>query len=125
YHRLPTVSYDYDFGPRDVIEDGESGFVVPVGDVEALADRLRALVADADLRERFGRRARVIFDERFAADAVVSQYAELVGPAPGRAVDLADVFATEGGEPVRGGDITHRVKRLGTRRVHQLLVRSR
>lgn len=124
YHRLPTVTYDYEFGPRDVVEDGESGCIVPVGDVETLAGRLRELAADAQLRERYGRRAREIFDERFSADAVVSQYGAVVGRPAARAVDLAALFATEGGEPVRASDIAHRVKRAGIRRTHQVTVQS-
>lgn len=124
YHRLPTVTYDYEFGPRDVVEDGESGYIVPVGDVETLAARLRELAADPRLRERFGRRAREVFDERFAADAVVAQYGAVLGPPEGRALDLAAVFATEGDEPVRAGDIAHRVKRTRTHRAHQVTVQS-
>ena len=125
YHRLPTVTYDYEFGPRDVVEDGESGFIIPVGDVEQLAARLRELAADNDLRERLGRRAGEIFDERFAADAVVAQYRTVLGPPESREVDLAVLFATDGGEPVEASDIVHRVKRAGLRRMHQITVQSR
>ncbi|GAA4521543.1 hypothetical protein GCM10023160_08510 [Brachybacterium paraconglomeratum] len=125
YHRLPTVTYDYEFGPRDVVEDGESGYIVPLGDVEQLAARLRELAADADLRQRLGGRAREIFDERFAADAVVAQYRKVLGSPESREVDLAVLFATEGGEPVAASDIVHRVKRVGARRMHQITVQSR
>jgi glycosyltransferase involved in cell wall biosynthesis len=38
--------------------DGVHGFNVPVGDPPALADRLCRLIADADLRQAMGRRAR-------------------------------------------------------------------
>ncbi|MBB5830904.1 glycosyltransferase family 4 protein [Brachybacterium aquaticum] len=124
YHRLPTVTYDYEFGPRDVVEDGQSGYIVPVGDVDALAERLRALVADARLRERLGRRAREIFDERFSAEAVVAKYGALLGPPPGRDVDVAALFSPEGGEPVAASAISHRITRSGLRRTHEVTVRS-
>ncbi|WP_281872515.1 glycosyltransferase [Brachybacterium paraconglomeratum] len=124
YHRLPTVTYDYEFGPRDAVEDGASGFIVPVGDVDALVARLDELVADAQLRERFGRRAREIFDERFSAEAVVAKYGAVLGPPPGRSLDLSAVFSTEGDEPVPASAISHRVTRSGLRRTHQVTVRS-
>jgi glycosyltransferase involved in cell wall biosynthesis len=42
----------------DLVQDGETGFVVPVADVGTLAMRLRQLATDADLRISLGRRAR-------------------------------------------------------------------
>jgi glycosyltransferase involved in cell wall biosynthesis len=42
----------------EVIDDGETGFLVPPGDPEALADRLHQLAVDADLRERMALAAR-------------------------------------------------------------------
>ncbi|WP_422115103.1 glycosyltransferase family 4 protein [Brachybacterium sp. UNK5269] len=123
YQARPTVSYDFDFGPREAIEDGGSGYIVPLGDVEQLAERLRQLAADASLRERFGRRARERYDERFAPAAVAEQYRDFLGPhdAP---IDLAQVFATDGTEPIAVDEITHRVRRSGGHRVHQITVQS-
>lgn len=124
HHRLPTVTYDYEFGPRDVVEDGGSGWIVPVGDVEELAEKLRSLVADPALRTRFGARAREIFDERFSARAVVEQYTHILGPPPGRAVDIVDLFAVDGMEPIPMDQIGHRVRRAGRRLVHRVTVAS-
>src|SRR5437763_12241828 len=44
-------------GHTDLIVHGESGLVVPAGDVDALARALQALLTDAPLRERLGRAA--------------------------------------------------------------------
>jgi glycosyltransferase involved in cell wall biosynthesis len=44
-------------GHSDMIVDGETGLVVPRGDVEALAEAMRILIADPDLRERLGQAA--------------------------------------------------------------------
>ena len=49
----PVVSTDVG-GVRDIVSDGVSGFVVPPGDIDAVAERLRALADDPDLRERLG-----------------------------------------------------------------------
>lgn len=44
-------------GPRDIIEDGLNGFLVPVGDVNAIVDRVQLLLADAALRHQMRLRA--------------------------------------------------------------------
>ena len=51
---LPVV-YDVPYGPADIVRDGWNGFVVPAGDVEALAgaiDRLVNLPAEESARMR-------------------------------------------------------------------------
>ena len=45
-------------GAKEAVEDGHSGFVVAARSAAALADRLRVLLADEDLRARMGRRGR-------------------------------------------------------------------
>jgi glycosyltransferase involved in cell wall biosynthesis len=44
-------------GPKDVIEDGVNGFLVPVGDVDAIVSRVRLLLQNAALRKQMQRRA--------------------------------------------------------------------
>jgi glycosyltransferase involved in cell wall biosynthesis len=45
-------------GLPDIVGDGEEGFLVPPGDLDALTRRLGDLVADADTRRSLGRLAR-------------------------------------------------------------------
>jgi glycosyltransferase involved in cell wall biosynthesis len=62
----PTVASDSP-GLRDSVADGETGYLVPHGDVAALAERIGRLFADDALRERLGRQARG-FAERHSWD---------------------------------------------------------
>lgn len=55
---VPVVSTRLPTGVPFVNEHGVSGLTVPPGDVEALADALRTLVEDAELRCRLGAQAR-------------------------------------------------------------------
>jgi glycosyltransferase involved in cell wall biosynthesis len=47
----PVVAFDCDFGPREVTEDGASGFIVPLHDDALFAARLSQLAGDPDLRQ--------------------------------------------------------------------------
>lgn len=49
---------------REWIRDGETGLLVPVGNVEALAARLLRLVGDVSLRRKLGELAREVVEER-------------------------------------------------------------
>lgn len=55
---LPCVATDCPCGgPRDLIEDGRNGYLIPVRDTSALADRLTKLLADEERAEQMGRNA--------------------------------------------------------------------
>lgn len=54
---LPLVASDAVGAAPDLVRAGDNGFVYPVGDVAALADALRRLLADPALRERMGARS--------------------------------------------------------------------
>ena len=66
----PSVASDAP-GLRESVVDGETGLLVPHGDVRALTGALRTLVRDDDLRARMGRRARA-FAEGFGWDATAA-----------------------------------------------------
>jgi glycosyltransferase involved in cell wall biosynthesis len=45
-------------GPQDMIIDGENGFLVEVGNVEQIVDRVKLLINDAELRRKFVERSK-------------------------------------------------------------------
>jgi len=67
---VPVVATDAG-GTRAVVDDGETGFVVSIGDVEALAERLTRLRDDAGLRTRFGEAGGRAMRERFSIERMV------------------------------------------------------
>jgi glycosyltransferase involved in cell wall biosynthesis len=72
-------------GMPEVVADGETGYVVPPRDPEAMAARLVALLKDAGLRARMGaaglQRARELFSVRTMVEGTAAAYAALVRPA--------------------------------------------
>ncbi len=78
----PTVASDSP-GLRDSVIDGETGFLVPHGEIDALADRVETLLNDEALRRKMGGACRAFSEslswersaermEAFLRDAAVS-----------------------------------------------------
>jgi glycosyltransferase involved in cell wall biosynthesis len=73
---LPVIATDTG-GYRDFVMPNETGLLVPVGDVPALAAAITTLTTDAPLRTQLGRQARLraeAFDER----VVLEEFAQLI-----------------------------------------------
>src|SRR2546425_349437 len=64
-------------GIPEVVEDNESGLLVPAGNVAALATALEALVHDEPRRHALGRAAQARARERFSAEVIVPRYEAL------------------------------------------------
>ncbi|MEU3449542.1 glycosyltransferase family 4 protein [Streptomyces thermolilacinus] len=73
---VPMVSTDCDYGPREIIKDGEDGLLVPVGDVDAVAAALLRLIEDEGLRRRMGEAA-LRNARRFDPSVVTERYEAL------------------------------------------------
>lgn len=69
---LPIVTTDAP-GCREIVHDGENGFLVPVRNVHALAQALRCLIDDADLRATMGQRGREIVVKEFSQEQVIRE----------------------------------------------------
>jgi glycosyltransferase involved in cell wall biosynthesis len=74
---VPVVATDVK-GTREAVVDGEGGFLVPLGDAAALAERLGRLLASPALREEMGahgsRHVREHFDEAQITRRLVTIY---------------------------------------------------
>lgn len=73
----PMVGFDAP-GVRDLIEDGVNGVLVPLGDAEGLAEALKRLAEDPDLRARLGAAARNTVEQRYAARHIGAQLVDLI-----------------------------------------------
>jgi glycosyltransferase involved in cell wall biosynthesis len=70
-------------GPEEIIVDGETGFLVPVGDARAMADAVLAVLKDPDLARRLGkagrRRAQACFSLQAYASAAQDVLRQVAG----------------------------------------------
>jgi glycosyltransferase involved in cell wall biosynthesis len=76
-HRLPVVSTRH-AGIPEVVKDGVTGTLVAEKDVNAMAEGLRALAMNADLRRRFGEQGRGAVEQQFSMNAAQSQLRQIL-----------------------------------------------
>ncbi len=74
---LPVVAYDCEFGPREIVQDGINGLLVPAEDITALAEALNQVMGSSELRSRLGRAARQV-TRRYDPDAIIDQWEEII-----------------------------------------------
>lgn len=74
---VPVVATDCG-ALRDMITDGDEGFLVPVGDADALADRIARLAADPALRARQGTSGRSRAEREHRIEATTERFQDLL-----------------------------------------------
>lgn len=72
---VPVMAFEY-VGVHDIIENGVDGYVVPFGNVDAYAERLRELMTSEELREKFSARA-LESVKKFDKERVMNMWVEL------------------------------------------------
>ncbi|MEA2490522.1 MAG: L-malate glycosyltransferase [Acidobacteriota bacterium] len=64
-------------GLPEVVHEGETGYLLPVGDIEGMAERAIEILRNDDLRMRMGARGRQLAIEEFDVNRIVPQYRDL------------------------------------------------
>jgi len=79
---VPAVASDLG-GPRELIENGDTGWLVPADNPAALADAIETLLSDPEAAKQMGeaayRRARERFDAKRNGAATIALYDEILG----------------------------------------------
>jgi len=65
-------------GIPEVVRDGETGFLVNVGDYHGLAEMALKVLKDDELRARLGRNARRLIEEEFSYDVIIPKLAKII-----------------------------------------------
>lgn len=74
---VPVITTDCG-AVRDMVTDGEEGYIVDVGDVDALADRIASLAADANLRMRMGAQGRIRAERKGRIEDTAAAFQDLL-----------------------------------------------
>ena len=91
--RVPCVATNV-VGTKETVVDGETGYLVPLNDVDALTDRLIRLIDDPGLRERMGERGRLRVESDFDEDKIIDALAGVYGELLAEAKRVPDVGVT-------------------------------
>ncbi len=76
---LAVVSTDCEGGSSaELIRDGENGFLVPIGDIDALSERLIRLLSDVDLNKRLGSSAAEA-GRKYGRPQIAKEWEKLLG----------------------------------------------
>lgn len=73
---LPIITTDW-VGCRDTVIDGENGFLIPIKDSSILAEKIKKLVDNPELRQEMGLKSRNYAEMYFSIDNVVNKHLEL------------------------------------------------
>jgi glycosyltransferase involved in cell wall biosynthesis len=74
---VPAVAWDVT-GTRDAIIDGQTGFLVPLGNHDAMAGRITQILNDSQLAHRLGVASRDVARERFDSRLVQAAYVDFI-----------------------------------------------
>lgn len=73
---LPIISFDCPCGPKEIVTDGEDGFLCKFGDIDDMANKIIYLIENENERKNFGKKAREN-SLRFSEDKIMNQWKEL------------------------------------------------
>ena len=76
-YALPTISFDIATGPRDIIENEKSGYLIEDNNLNEYATKLKTLMQDESLRAKMGAKSKEIVKSKFSKEVVMKQWMEL------------------------------------------------
>lgn len=76
-NKLPIVSFDITTGPREIVQDGVDGILVPPYDLQALGDAISRLIEDTQLRQEMSSHTGDNL-YKFSKETILNQWIELI-----------------------------------------------
>ena len=73
---LPVISYDCPCGPKDLINNGKDGFLIPTSNELQFIEKLTFLIKEKDLRERMSVQASIKM-KSYSIDVIINKWQKL------------------------------------------------
>lgn len=83
-HGAPVVGFDVPYGPKELIQSGENGYLVPFGDTDAMAEKVVLMMTDPMLLRELSENAR-LNSKRYSESVVKDLWQKLLED-----IDLVD-----------------------------------
>ncbi|MDM5338449.1 glycosyltransferase [Fictibacillus enclensis] len=74
----PIISYNFKYGPNDLIDNGENGWIVPNEDIQALAEKMIWMFENKKEAIKMGKKAIKKVKENFNMDLYAKQWIEVI-----------------------------------------------
>jgi glycosyltransferase involved in cell wall biosynthesis len=78
---LPCIAFDCPYGPREIIEDGKTGYLIPYDNDDMFVERLTYLMEHPEVREQMGRAAKESV-KRFSEELVMKKWKQFYESLP-------------------------------------------
>jgi L-malate glycosyltransferase len=88
---VPVVASNAE-GLPELVRNGETGFVLPVGDVEGMARRATEILSDETKHAAMSQAARRVAIENYAVESIIPMYEEFYGRVLGHPVRVPEPF---------------------------------
>ena len=73
---LPIVSFDCKCGPREIINNGENGYLIENGNMEDFVEKVSRLIENERMRNVFGKKAK-LNSSNFSEEIIMKQWVTL------------------------------------------------
>lgn len=73
---LPIVAFQCKCGPKDIVEEGKTGFLVEEGNIREFAQKMALVMSDEELRKQMGRNAKTA-SLRYKEDSIMEKWMKL------------------------------------------------
>ena len=73
---LPPICYSFQCGPKDVITNGENGYIVDENDEKTMVLRIRNMIENENLRKIIGNKAK-LSSSRFSEEIIMNKWISL------------------------------------------------
>ncbi|EAH8343709.1 glycosyltransferase family 4 protein [Campylobacter coli] len=74
---LPSIAFDINAGPSDIIENKKSGFLIEDGNLQEFADKICLLMDNESLRKQMGENAKKKIKHTFSKEVIMHQWSKI------------------------------------------------
>lgn len=74
---IPVISFDCPVGPKEIIKDGENGYLIPQNNINEMANKINLLIQDDQRRISFSKCARKGL-EKFDVNTIIKEWDSLL-----------------------------------------------
>ncbi|EAI7228364.1 glycosyltransferase family 4 protein, partial [Campylobacter coli] len=76
-YNIPSISFNIHSGPKEIIENEKSGFLIEDGNLQEFADKICLLMDNESLRKQMGENAKKKIKHTFSKEVIMHQWSKI------------------------------------------------